>query len=152
MSNVASFPRAEGTVVQVPAARPRRERAPSKPGRPIDPNVPEIGFYKARHGKDRPFVPARVYRLCHCTPMGGEAGDPHVWCDRCDRFPPPVVEVDGVIVDTLEWWPRIAGRPIPEGEFLYMTEYAAWARAHAPHLPEANPRRRIDIAAAPIPF
>lgn len=46
-------------------------------------------------------------------------------------------------------WPWTA---IPEAEHRFLIEDATWCRNHAPHLPAANPTRRLTLADAPLPF
>lgn len=37
------------------------------------------------------------------------------------------------------------GREISETEYRYMLEDRRWAATHAPHLPEAQPEKRVDL-------
>lgn len=41
-------------------------------------------------------------------------------------------------------WPFCAKRPLSEADYRYMIEHGFWAKHHAPHHPEANPRKAID--------
>lgn len=109
---------------------------------------PEPGFFKVRLCKAGPWVPARIRRLCSCTATGGDDGAEHEWRETCDRFPPLAADVDGEAVPIDRVW--IYGHPIDERDWRYMTDYAAWARAHARHKPEANPRRPITASEQPV--
>lgn len=41
-------------------------------------------------------------------------------------------------------WPFCAKRPLSEGEYNYMKDHGYWAKHHAKHMPDANPRKAID--------
>ena len=52
--------------------------------------------------------------------------------------------------DPAQVW--ISGSSISAEEFHFLTALHAWAVAHAPHLPEANPRQKIDLGSMPSLF
>ena len=60
-----------------------------------------------------------------------------------DRSPILTARINGEIVPIDEVWTR-RGRPISEAEYRYLVADRQWAKRWAPHLPEANPYRRID--------
>jgi len=115
---------------------------------------PQQGFYVIRLVKGGPLVPARIWRPCACTvPNGDDAIDPnalHEWRETCDRFPHLRGEIDGKHADL--WMVWTSGRPTTEANWRYMTDVSRWARAHAPHEPEAQPRETVNLAAIPPIF
>ena len=62
-------------------------------------NCPEVGFFKVRLVARGPWVPASITRPCHCTVNGGDDGAEHAWAEDCDRHPPLVGEIGGLLVD-----------------------------------------------------
>lgn len=102
------------------------------------------GYFVVRLVKGGPLVPARIVRLCHCTPVGGDEQRPHDWTEDCDRFPGCVGEVAGEPADaSLIWETRKA--EIPAERYAHLMRVREWAIRHAPDLPEANPRQPIDL-------
>lgn len=59
------------------------------------------GFFRVRVGRMQ-WAPASISRPCHCTVNGGDDCARHEWRDGCDRWPPLVGEIDGLMVDPLE--------------------------------------------------
>lgn len=112
---------------------------------------PQIGFYRARLVKNGPWVPARIWRECHCTVNGGDDNAAHDWRDTCDRYPPLVAEVDGQLRNVVIVWPSLIGNAISKADFDFMTADAEWCRQNAPSEPIANPRQSVDLKTqAPI--
>lgn len=119
-------------------------------------------YWRARKVKNGPFIPVRSW---HGAPIidGEEHDRHHRW--QCmvrlettsraillgDNMP---IEVEGVFLRNIE--PAKTGFPpdSPEAkaEYEYMVQYAAWATAHAPWKPEAQPDTPIDHAKSEIPF
>ena len=56
--------------------------------------------------------------------------------------------INGEIVTVEEVWTR-RGREITEAYYRFLLADRAWARAHAPQDPAANPRQRPDITKVP---
>lgn len=59
--------------------------------------------------------------------------------------------INGKPVALHEVWHR-RGRAIDVAEYRRLVADRAWARQHAPHLPEAEPSRPVDLETLPLPF
>lgn len=111
---------------------------------------PVAGFYMASLVKDGPLVPIRLW-----------FGAPIIDGEEQDRAPRWCIEVGGqtdrfekdeahpeykcrVAIEVSRYWPWCAKNKITEAEFNYMKDHASWAKAYAPHLPDAQPRKKID--------
>ncbi len=95
---------------------------------------PQPGWFKRRLVKGGVFVPARIWIDGETDPDTGELlSDERLRC-----------EVNGRSADPHEEWQWLAGAPISEAEFRYLTAVAAHAGWHQPDQPQANPRRPID--------
>ena len=102
---------------------------------------PHCGWFKRRLVKHGPFVPARIWLFSPICPETGElAGDEILQC-----------EVDGQMADAAAQWSRLAGHPITEAEFHYLTALRGWADQHAADEPYANPREAVDWNKVPVP-
>ena len=107
---------------------------------------PEPGFFKLRMVSAGPFVPAIIYRTCHCTVNGGDDSAPHPWRGTCDRYPRLEAEINGKSVEVLRVWQ--SGRPIDQAEHEYLCADREWCHRHAPaRLEAATPRDyfRVDL-------
>ncbi len=109
-----------------------------KPRAILDP-VP--GFYRVRMVRGGPFVGARIYRPCPVDPSHG---------DHLDRWPALCAEIDGESCSVDRVW--LFGEPITAGEFEYLRARSRFASNHRPDLPEAEPRKPVDLLTAPLPF
>lgn len=68
-------------------------------------NDPRPGFFCTRLIKGGPEVPARIWRLCNCTPNGGDKQTTHEWAETCDRFSQELqAEINGQWVDIWRVW------------------------------------------------
>lgn len=101
-------------------------------------------YWRAKLGKDTPWI-------CVMTWFGPPLVDGEE-LDRSPRWQAKVrteqtsrailmggeipIEVDGVNLRNLE--------KITLANYLYLRDHSAWAEAHAPHMPDANPKRKID--------
>lgn len=103
---------------------------------------PRCGFYKRRLAKGAVFVPARIWLEQDIDPDTGELLADEVM--RC--------EVNGREADPDEQWSYLAGNPITEQEFKYLSARNEWAQAHSPHDPAASPREPIVHLSNPILF
>lgn len=104
---------------------------------------PEPGFFRIRRTKGGVWTPVRIWRPCLCT-IGGQ-DEEHEWTDACDRYPGLSALVDGwETVDPLEIWMNC--HPIEQAEYEFLVNDHAWARSNAPHLPEASPRRPVNLS------
>lgn len=104
----------------------------------------EVGYWAMKLVKDGKEVGCCI----QWEQTAFEPGDPS---NRMDRSPVLTARKDGEICRLDDVWLG-RGRVISEADYRYMVELAAWARENDPNSPEANPRRRIDIAALAMPF
>jgi len=107
---------------------------------------PEPGFYRFRRVKGGCWTPVKIFRPCACSIGGFED---HDWVPECDRFYPLRALIDGYeeTEDILPFWNWL--HPISEAEYEFLCADHAWARSHAPHLPEANPRVAVRLGDLP---
>jgi hypothetical protein len=104
---------------------------------------PQPGFYKLSLVKGGVLVGARITYGPTCDPDTGEALD-RSWFfageinGKPDTNPRPEPS-DAVYMI----WER--GIRITEDEFNYLIDHRAWAAQHQPHLPEADPRKPVDL-------
>jgi hypothetical protein len=109
--------------------------------RPDTPLEPQCGWFKTRLCRGGPFVPARIWLWQAIDQETGElVADEVLQC-----------EVNGAYGDPETQWTWLAGDPITEAEFDFMTANRQWAAWHAPHEPAANPRQRTDWNTVPVP-
>lgn len=95
---------------------------------------PQCGWFARRLVKGGILVPARIWIEGAIFDDAGDLVDqPELRC-----------EVNGRAADPFEQWHWLAGSPISEAEFNFMTKRAQWAAWYAPDLPEANPKRPVD--------
>lgn len=116
---------------------------------PRDISRPRPGYFTVKLAKGGVLVPARIWRLCHCTPVGGPNNRPHDWSPLCDRFPPLYAEIDGKPASVDRLW--TSGREIDKAEYDYMVANTQWARQYTPGDPIANPRQPVDVTKLPPP-
>lgn len=119
-------------------------------------DTPVAGFYKASLVRNGPMVPIRIW-----------FGAPEIDGEPQDRAPRWCIEVDGktdtierdeahpeyrcrVSIEVSRYWPWCGRNKITEQEYRYLIEHAKWARDHAPHLPDAQPRKAIDKRGASV--
>lgn len=118
-----------------------------------------IGYWLVRHrvgprGLYGPLCPAAIMWV-HTT---AEPGRPD---NEMDRSPFLAAFIGGEVVSFATLFPttddlgeRIVRieQEIDEKEYQFRLADAAWAKKHAPHEPAANPRKRINLLQAPLPF
>lgn len=68
-----------------------------------------------------------------------------------ERSPILTARINGEIVPLDAVWLR-RGREISEAEYKFLVADRAWARAHAPTLPEAEPTQPVDLLTVKPPF
>lgn len=105
---------------------------------------PGTGYWMMRAVKGGPEVPASIQweRTEH------EPGEPG---NLMDRSPVLTARIAGDIVS----WDRVwnwTKREIGRAEHDYRLADMAWAKANRPDLPIANPRKKLDLMQAEIPF
>jgi hypothetical protein len=105
-------------------------------------NEPMCGWFKRKLVKGGPFVPARIWMDQWIDDETGELlADETLQC-----------EVAGKWADAEDQWSYLAGNPISEAEFKFMTATAEYAAAYEPSNPAADPRRPINNLTTPILF
>jgi len=103
---------------------------------------PQCGWFKRKLVKGGPFVPARIWLDQDIDAETGELrADEALQC-----------EVGGRWADAEDQWSYLAGNPISEAEFKFMTATAEYAAAYEPSNPAADPRRPINNLTTPILF
>ncbi|MEK7112662.1 MAG: hypothetical protein AAB875_05030 [Patescibacteria group bacterium] len=108
------------------------------------------GFYRTRLVRGGPWVAVRVAHEPTPDPATGEALDrPPVWSIEIDgklaREPSPDPETAGVLL-------AYAMRRIDEKEYRYLLAASRHAKEKAPYLPEAEPKKPINLRDLPPIF
>lgn len=111
------------------------------PGQRI-PELPQSGFYMRRLVLKGPLVAARIWREPETDPSTGEPTGRQLI--RCT--------VGGEAKDPFAEWTRLSMSPISRGDYGYEIADADHAKKWRPGDPKANPRKSIDISAAPAPI
>lgn len=120
--------------------------ADAKPARATggyDVTQPTAGTYQMRLIAGGPKVGIRIFYGPPLDPVTGEE------LDRSWRWQ---AEANGQPIDLERVWPQAGREPITPEEHAYLVEMARWAERNAPDAPAANPRRKIDLLAAPPPL
>ncbi len=104
---------------------------------------PTAGLYRMRLVKGGPWCAVRIWNGFGNDPVTGEILE-RCWIWRA--------EINGreVVIDRA--WPWCAGHPITQPELEYLLAMHRHATKHAPHMPEANPREKIDLHKMPTLF
>lgn len=94
---------------------------------------PQPGFYRTRFVKNGPWIAARI------------------WLDDSIPERPAVLlaEVDGKEADPYRIWPSVIGNDITEIDFRHLGNVRRWAQTSAPHAPEAQPFKPINLSQQP---
>lgn len=143
---------ARGQGSRLPAIRAAVRRARGGLGNDYM-SLPEPGFFRVQLTRKGAFVAALIFMPC---PLDPEFGYP---LDRPRRL---TALIGGKPAENfrvwclLEWglthaspeWIWRNGQRIDEPEYLYMIDYAAWAKRYAPREPEARPTEKINIREA----
>lgn len=94
-------------------------------------------------------------------PDGGMASGIRVWFgppldpvtgEELDRSHRWQAHENGAYVELERVWPKAAKDPITQAEYEYLVGRVEWGRKHAPDSPQAQPRRKVDLLTAPLPF
>src|SRR5262249_8083999 len=118
----------------------RRECGGAGGSRVREPRIigqPEPGYWMVRLVRGGPEVPACIALMT----VADEPGNP-----REDRSSYLAAFIGGEPVALSDVWER-KGRPVTEAEYRFQLADAAWAKAHAPQEPKADPTRKIDLTA-----
>ena len=104
---------------------------------------PTAGHYQISLVRGGPKVGIRIWHGPPKDPVTGEE------LDRSWRWQ---AEANGEPIDLDRIWPACGRDPITAAEYQYLTDMARWAERHQPDAPAANPRRKINLLSAPLPF
>lgn len=115
-------------------------RAALAGNRPAITEDPEPGFYKRRLVKGGPWVPVHIWIERELDEAGDLIDDERVMCT-----------VDGRLAAAADHWTYCAAHPIKEAEFDYLTRLSTYAKERNKREPLANPRKRINPLAFPLP-
>lgn len=118
-----------------PAADPTREG--------FDPDTPIAGHYRMRLRSGGVFVAVRLWHGAPIEPWTGET---------MDRAPRWNATINGKWCEVERVWPRCAADPIDIAEYDHLCGLQAWAAENAPNSAFADPRRKLDMLSAPLPF
>lgn len=104
---------------------------------------PEPGFFKLRLARGGPWVPARIWYGPPIDPITGED------LDRSPRLQAQTFDFEPTadFVRICKVWTH--GVRIDEAEYDFMRASIAYAKAHRPSDPIANPFRTVDVASLP---
>ncbi len=103
---------------------------------------PQPGFFERRLVKGGPFVGARIWLHQEiCAETGELMADEYLRC-----------EVDGIEMDAEDQWTWLAGKPITEARYRYLSGLRDWAAGFSPDDPAANPSRPLNALETPIHF
>ena len=105
------------------------------------PDDPQPGWYKRTLVRGGVFVPARIWLDAETDIGTGELLSPETM----------LCEVDGKRLDAYEQWSWLCRHPIPESEFLYLTQLRRHAALYELDLPIATPNEPVDWLNVPLP-
>lgn len=94
---------------------------------------PHPGWYQRKLVKHAVWVPAHIWLQQELGDDGELLEDVQLLC-----------EVNGRSADPFEQWSFLAGNPISEAEFKYLTARNTWAGWYAPHEPAGNPQKPVN--------
>lgn len=100
----------------------------------------QCGWFRRRLVRLGPWVGAKIW-LDQKTDETGELTEDAVLC--CD--------VDGRPSDPEDQWSYLAGQPISEKDFNFLTTLSRYAKARDPREPLSNPRKPVDLLTVPTP-
>jgi len=102
------------------------------------------GYHLVRLVRGGPLVPAELWE------SNTEPDCPENVLDRSRPY--FVAKIAGEDVDPLDVICAFERRPITEAEFKFRVADCTWTKAHSPEEPQANPKKRINLLTAPLPF
>ena len=122
---------------------PPRPRTPDSYGQPPLVDDLQPGTYKLRLVKGGPFVAAELCYGPPCDPITGEELD-RSWRWSVLLNGESYTPDDPRLSDDMVW--RVAAsRMTTRADHNHMVRVARWCGGSAPGLPEANPRRSVDL-------
>ncbi len=103
---------------------------------------PQCGWFKRRLVRGGPWIPGRIWMFQDVDAETGELlSDETLQC-----------ELNGQYADADDQWLSFCKHPIPQHEFLYLTEAQSWARRNDPRDALANPNKQIDWLKVSLPY
>lgn len=105
------------------------------------------GLYKLQLVRGGPWVAAQIHHSVAVDPVTGETLD-RSWYWWAEIDGKVAGDVSPTVSDDV-WNIHLHGTPITQDEYAELTETAARVRASAPHMPEADPRKRIKLRELP---
>lgn len=108
-----------------------------------DASTPTVGYYRFKMTAGGHPVGVEILFGPPRDPVTGEV------LDRGWRWQ---ARVNGADVDLDRVWPGCGREPITKAEHDYFASVQAWAVENAPMSPQADPKRKIDLLTAPLPF
>lgn len=105
------------------------------------PDDPQCGYFKRRGTRGGAWFAAAIW-MEQIVDGDGELLEP-------ERL---LCAVDGKLCDPVREWNYICAHPVRYEEYKYLVDLGSWARKYAPGTPEADMRRKIDVARMPAPF
>lgn len=109
----------------------------------FDPDLPIAGLYRFKLVSGGVFVAVKIWWGAPLDPIDGT---------ELDRAPRWQATANSEQISLERVWPKCAAEPIDQAEADYLAKRKAWAERAAPDSPQADPRRRIDLLTAPLPF
>lgn len=103
---------------------------------------PQPGMWAVRLVAGGPEVAAGIFRRLRRAPDPAAPANIQGECNTLEAY------LDGRPVRLAAVWER-RGRPIDRAEYDFLLADRAWAKRHAPHLPEARPTERADLRLVP---
>jgi len=118
--------------------------AGTAPAGSYEADTPRSGFYRFRFvagahpvGVEMRFGP----------PLDPDTGE------EMDRSPRWMCFVNGIYFDEIERvWPQCGGDPISQADHDHLKALQVWGEVNDPKGAQANPRRRVDLLTAALPF
>lgn len=101
---------------------------------------PVAGYYRRKLVKGGVWMPVKLWFGPPLDPDTGEE------LDRSHRW--QAMDGDRLVAgeaDIQDIWTRCCREPINATEYFYLVKDREWCRENAPHLPEANPTKRVDL-------
>lgn len=110
----------------------------------------EAHYWRAKMVKDGPWVGIKTF-LGPPLVDGEELDRSHRWqaIVHTETTGRPILYGEPCPIEVEEISLRSVER-IAEAEWMYLVRHAKWATTHAPHLPDAAPKKKIDKRGASV--